>query len=123
MRRIEDQRLGDAEAAQVFAAARAHTEVAVEHPERHPRAQCPHGTTETDRTSGEIAITPIQHRNATTPARRNRAQVERGMPAWHNDDVGPGLCDRVGNRSHVGAAKAFRLETTAVRRWLKNAMR
>src|SRR4029453_16962776 len=123
MRRIENQRLGDAEMTQVFATACAHTETAVEHLQRHPRAQRPQRTTKTDGTGREIAIAPIQHWNAAAPACCDSPQVERRMPAWHNDNVGPRLCDRVCDGSHVGAAKTLGLETTAVCRWLKNAMR
>src|SRR5262245_1091787 len=122
MRRVENQRLGDAEVTQIFAAPGAHTEITVEHLECHPRAQRAEMTTKTDRTRCEIAIAPVQDRNPSAPACGDRTQVERRMPTWHDDDVRTRLCDRACDESHIHTAKTLRLETTASRRWLKDAM-
>src|SRR5690349_9510373 len=123
MRRIKNQRLGDAEVTQVLPAARADAEIAVEHLERHPRAHRPCVTAKAGRTGAEIAVAAIQYRDAGAPACGDRTQVERRMPARHNDGIRARLCDCVCNRSHVGAEKTLRLEMTAMRRWLNDAMR
>src|SRR6185503_10253 len=108
---------------QVFTTARAHTEIPVEHPERHTRPQRPDRAANAGGTGGEVAITAIQHWNAASPACCDRAQIERGMPAGNDDDVRPRLCNRVRHRSDVDTAKAVRVEATAGCGRLKDTVR
>src|SRR5215471_13801976 len=113
MRRIEDERLRYTEATQVFTTPRPDREVSVKHAQRKACACGPHRTTNAVWTGYQIAVTAVQHRNATASTCRNGTQVDSRMPAWHNDNVRPRFCDRFHNRSHIGAPKALRVEATA----------
>src|SRR5438477_9275414 len=123
MRRIENQRLCDAEGTQVFTTPRPDRQVPVEHAQCKPCACRPHRTTNTDWTGDQIAVTAIQHRNATAPARGNSAQVERRMPTWDNDNIWLRLCDRFRYRSHIDAQETVCIEPAARCRRLKNTVR
>ena len=113
MRRVEDERLGHAEVTQILAAAGADGEVAVEHLQHRARPHPPDWTPDTARSRGEIAVAAIEHGDAVAPARGDRTQIKRRMPAGHDDDVRPRGHQCLVNGTHVRPAEAAGIESTA----------
>src|SRR5262249_40044927 len=95
------------EAGEELARPRSHAEVAVEEPEADPRGRSPERAAPPRRRRVEGGVAPIQDRNASPPAREERAHERDGVPAGDERDVRPRLDEGRGDLRDVEAPEVL----------------